>query len=749
MTKRIMVQGTMSGAGKSLLTAALCRIFAQEGLRVAPFKSQNMALNSYVTRDGLEMGRAQAVQAFAAGCDPDVRMNPILLKPSSDVGSQLIVMGEVLDEYEAYVYYQMKQGLVPEILAAYESLAAENDVIVIEGAGSPAEINLKDGDFVNMGLATMVDAPVILVGDIDRGGVFAQLLGTVDLLEPDERVRIVGYVINKFRGDVEILKPGLEELTEKTGLPVLGVLPYIPVDLDDEDSLAERLNVRTHAEKPLDVAIIRFPRISNFTDFAPLERHPAIGVRYVDEAAQLGDPDLIILPGTKDTMGDLLWMRSCGLEAKVIRCARSGASVVLGICGGYQMLGKLLRDPDGVEHGGELKGMGLLPVTTIFDREKVRTRVTGRISSAIPELAGTALEGYEIHMGRSVVDGAQPFCHVRPENGCSKPDGTVFRNVCGTYVHGLFDTAETVERFTSWLLTRKGLGPAEVLENLPPLDDHRIYLDKQIDEVADMVREHLDLDVIRRAMDEYESHVPKPVPGPATVQAALSQPTYPQPIHTRPADIERTSMATIDAELAAHGIVLWAEHEAVVKRVIHTTADLDYAENLVFTLGAVSHAVEALTAGCTVVTDTTMALAGISKPGLAKLGCQAFCFVGDADIAEQARLNGTTRAVAAIDRAVQVYGDGAIFAVGNAPTALLALADHIEQGLHPALVIGVPVGFVNVVEAKERMLKICERLGVPAIIARGRKGGSNVAAAVCNALIYEATDTLDPTSRTW
>ena len=294
----IMVQGTMSGAGKSLLCAALCRIFAQDGYRVAPFKSQNMALNSFVTRDGLEMGRAQVVQAQAAGMEPDVRMNPILLKPSSDTGSQVIVNGEVRGQMSAAAYFKMKRSLIPDILAAYNSLAEEVDIIVIEGAGSPAEINLKADDIVDMGLAKLVDAPVLLAGDIDRGGVFAQLYGTVALLEPDERTRIKGLLINKFRGDVEILRPGLAMLEEKTQLPVLGVIPYLKVDIEDEDSLSPRLEAG-RAVKPLDAAILRLPHISNFTDFMPLEQHPLLGVRYVQSPRQLGTPDVVILPGTK------------------------------------------------------------------------------------------------------------------------------------------------------------------------------------------------------------------------------------------------------------------------------------------------------------------------------------------------------------------------------------------------------------------------------------------------------------------
>ena len=361
--KCIMVQGTMSGAGKSLLCAALCRIFAQDGYRVAPFKSQNMALNSFVTRDGLEMGRAQVVQAQAAGIEPDVRMNPILLKPSSDVGSQVIVNGEVRGQMSAAAYFKMKRALIPEILSAYNSLAETVDIIVIEGAGSPAEINLKADDIVNMGLARLVDAPVLLAGDIDRGGVFAQLYGTVALLEPEERARIKGLLINKFRGDVEILRPGLAMLEEKTQLPVLGVVPYLKVDIEDEDSLSPRLDA-AKAVHPLDAAILRLPHISNFTDFMPLEQHPLLGVRYVQNTRQLGTPDLIILPGTKNTVDDLLWLRQSGLEAALLKLA-AGGTPVLGICGGYQMLGETLADPEGTESGTAqtVRGLGCCPPT--------------------------------------------------------------------------------------------------------------------------------------------------------------------------------------------------------------------------------------------------------------------------------------------------------------------------------------------------------------------------------------------------
>ena len=350
MAKAIMIQGTASNAGKSLLAAGLCRIFHQDGYRVAPFKSQNMALNSFITADGLEMGRAQVVQAEAAGVAPDVRMNPVLLKPTNDTGSQVIVNGVPRGTMGAVAYFKYKKALIPEIMAAFESLSAENDIIVIEGAGSPAEINLRQDDFVNMGMARLAGAPVLLAGDIDRGGVFASLYGTVKLLEPEEQARIKGLLINKFRGDVEILRPGLVTLEELTGKPVLGVVPMLDVDVDDEDSLSSKMRGEGQVGL-LDIAVIQLPRISNFTDFNPLERLSGVTVRYVRTPGKFGNPDLVILPGTKSTMDDLKWMRQNGLEAKVLQHASRGGAV-LGVCGGYQMLGRTLSDPDGVESGG-------------------------------------------------------------------------------------------------------------------------------------------------------------------------------------------------------------------------------------------------------------------------------------------------------------------------------------------------------------------------------------------------------------
>lgn len=528
MAKRIMIQGTMSGVGKSLLCAALCRIFRQDGLRAAPFKSQNMALNSYVTADGLEMGRAQAVQAEAAGIRPDVRMNPVLLKPSSDTGSQVIVMGRARGHMHAAEYFRYRKSLFPEILAAYGSLAAEYDVIVIEGAGSPAEINLRRDDIVNMGLAERLDAPVLLAGDIDRGGVFAQLYGTVALLPPEERARVRGLVINQFRGDAALLKPGLAPLEALTGVPVLGVVPCLPVHLDSEDSLclprsgtadlhsgagdsARRTDsAGMYPREALDIAIIRLPRISNFTDFAPLERHPLTRIRYIDSAARLGRPDMVVLPGTKSAAADLLWMRENGLERAVLRLAALDTPV-LGVCGGYQMLGERIDDPAGAESPfASLPGMGLLPCRTVFRTEKTLARTAAVVAGG--PLDGARLDGYEIHMGATeriantggTETGGEPFCRL--ENG--RFDGCRRGNVMGTYLHGLFDSGELAEKLAAWLCTRKGIaagrgrtGNGGALRG-GTIEPAARYQERQYDLLAEGVRAALDMDAVYRIMGE-------------------------------------------------------------------------------------------------------------------------------------------------------------------------------------------------------------------------------------------------------
>ena len=488
MAKRIMIQGTMSGVGKSLLCAGLCRIFHEDGFRVAPFKSQNMALNSFITKDGLEMGRAQAVQAFAAGIEPDVRMNPILLKPSSDTGSQVILHGEVQGELSAAEYFRRKKEFMPEIQKAFDSLANEFDIVVIEGAGSPAEINLKQNDIVNMGLAKMVNAPVLLVGDINRGGVFAQLYGTVALLDPHEQKRIRGLIINQFRGDEQILRPGLQMLEERVKKPVWGVVPYTDVDLDDEDSVCERLS-HHKAKRPLDIAVIRLPRISNFTDFSPLEAHPMMSVRYVSAQYQLGTPDLVILPGTKSTLADLKWLRETGLETLILRLAGQGIGV-LGICGGYQMLGQTISDPYGAEGGGTLRGLGLLPVETVFQTQKTRTRVT---ASGCGWFEGAFIEGYEIHMGQTASQSTAPFCVLSD----GRAEGAVNGNIMGTYLHGLFDSAQMVEQLADRLCRQKGIAP-----DSHTVMNYRDYQEREAHRWAKVLRKHLNLEQIYAIMEE-------------------------------------------------------------------------------------------------------------------------------------------------------------------------------------------------------------------------------------------------------
>ena len=492
MAKAIMVQGTMSNAGKSLLAAGLCRIFKQDGYKVAPFKSQNMALNSFITEDGLEMGRAQVMQAEAAGIKPSVLMNPILLKPTNDVGSQVIVNGEVLGTMSARDYFKYKKTLVPDVMKAYNALAAENDIIVIEGAGSPAEINLKDEDIVNMGMAKMAKAPVLLVGDIDRGGVFAQLIGTVELLEEDEKAMVKGLIINKFRGDSTILDPGIQMLKERGQVPVLGTVPYMELTLEDEDSLTDRFDAK-HVGK-IDLAVIHYPRISNFTDFDVFEQMPEVSVRYVTNVRELGTPDLIFLPGSKNTMGDLKWMRQNGLEAAVKRAA--GKVPIFGICGGYQMLGYEIADPDSVEEGGRIRGMELLPVRTVLQKEKHRCQIDGKLEAVegiFAGLTGYEFTGYEIHMGETVYcgeDGKRSTSCADDAMRNVKITETVVSDstgcVYGSYIHGLFDKGEIAGHMIQTLAREKGI----ILEG-GVWEDYCTIKERQYDQLADTLREYL------------------------------------------------------------------------------------------------------------------------------------------------------------------------------------------------------------------------------------------------------------------
>jgi adenosylcobyric acid synthase len=485
MAKKIMIQGTMSDAEKSLIVAGLCRVFKQDGRSVAPFKSQNMALNSWITDEGLEMGRAQVVQAEACGITPSVLMNPILLKPVTDMGAQVIVNGEVRGTMMAADYFGGKQSLLPEALDAFARLAREYEIIVIEGAGSPAEINLRERDIVNMGLAKKIRAPVLLAGDIDRGGVFAQLLGTLMLLEDDERALVKGLIINKFRGDIEILRPGLAMLEERCGKPLAGVLPWLDVDIEEEDGFFGRERERGRkGGAEIDIAVLRLPRISNFTDFYALEATPGVSVRYAGRPRDLGNPDVLVIPGTKNTISDLLWMRQNGLESAVKALFQRGV-LIFGICGGYQMLGERVIDGEGVElrGGGAVAGMGLLPVETRFFNEKTRKQVKGMVSV----FGGCHIEGYEIHMGQTTALGGIDTDALVVQKG----------NVYGTYLHGFFDDAACREAFFSFLCRKKGI---------PPLSEHffdlHAYKEEQFDKLALAVRQNLDMEFIYKTLDE-------------------------------------------------------------------------------------------------------------------------------------------------------------------------------------------------------------------------------------------------------
>ena len=561
MARNLMIQGTMSGAGKSILTAGILRVLRQDGFRVAPFKSQNMALNSFVTRDGLEMGRAQAVQAAAAGIEPSADMNPILLKPMGDAVSEVIVNGRSIGKMRAADYYRVKKSLVPQILEAYHRLEEQAEIIVIEGAGSPVEINLREGDFVNMGLAQMVDAPVLLAGNIDPGGVFAQLLGTVQLMQPEERERVKGLIINKFRGDVRLLEPGLSMFREYCDIPFAGIVPWLKLNLDEEDSLSDKLSggsgtkrFKPEQEGPcpadstdaarsvtIDIAVIRLPYMSNYTDFAPLEQEEGVNLYYVSKISEMGMPDLILLPGTRNTIEDLRWLKKSGLARWIDRLAGyhrarnaglqsmpeegefPNAPLLMGICGGYQILGKRILDPFSSEAGGAEEGLDLLPVETVFREEKLTKQSAGRtclLAGAWTALSDLPVSGYEIHMGETVYLGDPDGDRIRQDGlpagsvfaKLGGPDGAVYDNALGTYLHGIFDEPAFRKALIALLRDRKGTA---VLEKDAGLfwsaansntiaagnpQSARQMQDRQLDILASMLRESLDWKLIYKAI---------------------------------------------------------------------------------------------------------------------------------------------------------------------------------------------------------------------------------------------------------
>ncbi len=486
---KIMVQGTASSVGKSILAAALCRIFKQDGFKVCPYKSQNMSLNSYITLDGKEMGRAQVLQAYAAGLEPEAFMNPILLKPTSNKNSQIIVNGKVYGNASAMEYHNLKLEFKDMLKRDFESIEKNFDIIVMEGAGSPAEINLRDRDIVNMGMAELVDAPVILVGDIDKGGVFASLAGTMLLLKEEEKHRVKGFVINKFRGDVNILKPGIDMIEEIIKIPCLGVVPYFNLKLEDEDGAIE---FNSKKSKAIDIGVIKLPHISNFTDFDALKREEDVGIRFIESPENFENPDLLVIPGSKNTIEDLIFLRKTGLE----KCIKDYGSygMVMGICGGYQMLGNTIKDPEGVETSfKEVKAMELLDIETIFEKEKTMTRIEGNILNQ-----EVNIYGYEIHMGLSTLGkNSSPLFQINSENGDAVEllDGAINKkgNIFGTYIHGIFDSACFREYILNPLRRKKGL-KTKTSEN------YESQRDKELDKLADIVRNSLNVDKLYEIM---------------------------------------------------------------------------------------------------------------------------------------------------------------------------------------------------------------------------------------------------------
>ena len=481
----LMVQGTTSDAGKSILVTALGRILSRHGIPVAPFKPQNMALNSAVTADGGEIGRAQAVQAEACGLAPTVEMNPVLLKPNSDVGAQVIVRGQAIGNMKARDYHHYKPRLLADVLTAHSTLQREYRVVLVEGAGSPAEINLREHDIANMGFAEAADCPVILVADIDRGGVFAHLYGTYQLLSDSERARVRGFVINRFRGDVSLLQSGLDWLEAETGVPVLGVVPYLhDLHIEAEDALnaTQPIFPDDGDYRRLKVAVPIYPRASNHTDFDALRLHPRVDCRFYRESRDFQGADLIVLPGSKNVRGDLAWLRRTGWDRVLQRHLRLGGKAI-GICGGYQLLGHSIEDPDGVESTpGESPGLGLLAIRTRLTGSKTLRRVQGRWRDD-----GTAVSGYEIHTG--VSEGAaleRPLFELRPQFSTGEPaypEGTVSDDdtVLGTYLHGLFDDPATLERLLGWAGEGAGFDPA--FESF----DYRKRRADEFDRLADAV----------------------------------------------------------------------------------------------------------------------------------------------------------------------------------------------------------------------------------------------------------------------
>ena len=487
-----MVVGTSSGAGKSITVTALCRVLTKDGYKVSPFKSQNMALNSFVTKSGLEMGRAQVVQAYACMIEPEAYMNPILLKPTTDRKIQIIVNGKSIGNMSGIEYGKFKISLKPEIMKSYDYIRENYDISILEGAGSPVEINIKGEDIANMKMAEMADSPVILVADIDRGGVFASIYGTIMLMSEKERARVKGVIINKFRGDINILKSGLEEIEKLTGVPVIGVMPYTNVDIEDEDSVTERFK-RLQKKKGINISVIKLKHISNFTDIDALRMVEDINIKYINSVDEMGEEDIIIIPGTKNTIDDLKKLKDNGIATEIIKASKNG-KVIIGICGGFQMLGEKIKDPYGIESEiKEIPGLGLLELETVMEKEKNTTQYEGKLSNCtglLEGLEGEEIKGYEIHQGVTFGNESK----VNDEDRIV----TVVKgeNIFATYLHGIFENEKITRNILNKVRAKKGI---ELQMKGITFDEYR---EQQLDKLEKIFRENVDIDKIYEILGE-------------------------------------------------------------------------------------------------------------------------------------------------------------------------------------------------------------------------------------------------------
>ncbi|MDO5788756.1 MAG: cobyric acid synthase [Fusobacterium sp.] len=490
--RNIMVVGTSSGAGKSITVTALCRVLTKDGYKVSPFKSQNMALNSFITKSGLEMGRAQVVQAYACMIEPEAYMNPILLKPTTDRKIQIIVNGKSIGNMSGIEYGKFKTSLKPEIMKSYDYIRENYDISILEGAGSPVEINIKGEDIANMKMAEMADSPVILVADIDRGGVFASIYGTIMLMSEKERARVKGVIINKFRGDINILKSGLEEIEKLTGVPVIGVMPYTNVDIEDEDSVTERFK-RLQKKKGINISVIKLKHISNFTDIDALRMVEDISIKYINSVDEMGEEDIIIIPGTKNTIDDLKELKDNGIATEIIKASKNG-KVIIGICGGFQMLGEKIKDPYGIESEiKEIPGLGLLELETVMEKEKNTTQYEGKLSNCtglLEGLEGKEIKGYEIHQGVTFGNESK----VNDEDRIV----TIIKgeNIFATYLHGIFENEKITRNILNKVRAKKGI---ELQMKGITFDEYR---EQQLNKLEKIFRENVDIDKIYEILGE-------------------------------------------------------------------------------------------------------------------------------------------------------------------------------------------------------------------------------------------------------